>query len=137
MEQSSRITAANSPMDEINTIPSGQNPPDIELITLSEMPAPLEPEQPRSKFRLAAILTALYVNLTNLLPKIQWRLSTNRIPVSNVSHSSRPNHRSNCHSYHHLRLEQRLWLRLDWRGLYAFMRSLRSNLGQNFRYIWP
>ena len=64
MDQNSKM---NSERDEITAVAPSQGQPDIELVALSEIPQPLEPEQSRSKFRLAAILTALYVSFTNLL----------------------------------------------------------------------
>jgi hypothetical protein len=66
MDQSDKIAAANPPMDEVATVAPSQGQSDIELVALSEMPPPLEPEQSRSKFRLAAILIALYVSSTRL-----------------------------------------------------------------------
>ncbi|TVY93697.1 MFS-type transporter [Lachnellula willkommii] len=61
MDTSSKITAVNAPVDEITTVPQLQSSLDIELVALSETTPPLELEEPRNKFRLAAILTALYL----------------------------------------------------------------------------
>ncbi|TVY23777.1 MFS-type transporter [Lachnellula hyalina] len=61
MDTSGKVNAVNAPMDEITTVPQLQSSLDIELLALSETAPPLEPEQPRNKFRLAAILTALYL----------------------------------------------------------------------------
>jgi len=66
MDQNDKTGAVNSPMDETTTVAPSQGQPDIELVALSETPPPVEPEQPRSKFRLAAILIALYVSSTRL-----------------------------------------------------------------------
>lgn len=67
MDTSGKINAVNAPMDEVTTVPQLQSSLGIELVALSETAPPLEPEKPRNKFRLAAILTALYVSRLPIL----------------------------------------------------------------------
>ncbi|TVY44625.1 MFS-type transporter [Lachnellula cervina] len=61
MDTSGKTTAVNAPADEMTRAPQLQSSLDIELVALSETAPPQELEKPRNKFRLAAILTALYL----------------------------------------------------------------------------
>lgn len=73
MDTSGKTTAVNAPADEMTRAPQLQSSLDIELVALSETAPPQELEKPRNKFRLAAILTALYVSgLFILNPPPSW-----------------------------------------------------------------
>jgi len=140
-EASASIASIPVPISSVS--PINHESQDIELAPVNLIAA-VQPEEDasRSKFRIVAIMTALYVSPPSqhhphsLPQSLQEHASLHyRILALNVHNGPRPNNRRNRHTYHNARPLQLLRLRLDRRRLSPLQRRSRTHLGQTVRHL--
>jgi hypothetical protein len=91
--------------------------------------------KPRSAWRLIAILVALFVRHPSLQTQKPSLILMHLFPALSLCSCLRRHNRSNCRSYHLLRLKIRSRLYLDRRSLFTRKCSIWSHLGQIFRHL--